>query len=421
MSRRPVWQTIFERFDPEHPVEVPAWRAERPLSPFEDITQSLDEPFGTLRVLLTGTVGTGKSTELLRIAEARAGKEFVVFLDLERHFEQVVGDVAALQQVSAWEVCFVAGIALLRAAEDRLGFVFPEIHLRELEQAWLKLARSSEAVTQEAPAIDVGKLARVMVLMASKAAPAVIGGPAGAAVGAGLESISAARNADRWALPLGLKKKTLPDQDAEVQTLLRCVNVLIGLVQQRAGKVLLVLDGLDRLESFERARELFISSQMIQQLACHLVVCGPLVLEQDGALNPIRAFSRILPLVNLPVLSHEDPRLPGPGLSFFQELFARRVEDLRAPDLVSTTFLNRLAYYSGGRAREFVVFINRLAQLAWRADVSSATAEMIDKVLDERRRLRETGLHRGHIRVLEAVLNDPDYRLPQDELVRKLL
>jgi hypothetical protein len=111
------------------------------------------------------------------------------------------------------------------------------------------------------------------------------------------------------------------------------VNVLIGLVQQRASKVLIIIDGLDRIESFERG----------------------------------------------------------------------------------------LAHYSGGRAREFVVFLRRLAELAWDADASTATREMVDRVLDERRRRRETGLHRGHIRLLEAVAADPDHRLPEDELAYKLL
>src|SRR5262249_26215071 len=138
MSRRKLWQTIFERFDPERPTESEPsdWRADRPLSPREAIVKALERPFGTPRMLLTRTAGTGKTTELLRIAEARASREFVVFLNLERHFHEVVQDPAALQNVSAWEVCFLAGVALLRGAEERLGFKFPEAHLRKLGRAW---------------------------------------------------------------------------------------------------------------------------------------------------------------------------------------------------------------------------------------------------------------------------------------------
>lgn len=418
--RRDLWEKLFDRFDPAQPVEVAAWRADRPLSPLEDISRSLDRPFGIPRLLLTGTVGTGKTTELYRIAEARAQKEFVVFLNLERHFEQVVGDAAALQHVSPWEVCFLAGVALLRSAEERLGFKFPPAHLEELKQAWLKLARSSGEVAQE-PSIDIAKLAKSMVLLASSAAPVLAGGAAVAAAGSALSLLGATADAGKWPIPIGLKKRSLPDQDAQVQTLLQCVNVIIGLVQQRASKVLLIIDGLDRIDDFDRARDLFIDSQMIGQLACRVVLCGPFALRRDGAIVNVRGFSDVPPLVNVPVLSQQDPALPGPGVRFFHELFARRVADLGAADLLDPGLLDRLAYYSGGRAREFVVFVRRLSELAWDEAAASVTPAMVDKVLDERRRRREMGLTREKIRLLEAVAADPEHRLPDGDDASALL
>jgi hypothetical protein len=422
MSRRGVWQEIFKRFDPERPAETdtPTWRADRPLSPTDAIVKALDRPFGTPRVILTGTTGTGKTTELLRIAEARADKEFVVFVNLERHFQEVVQDPAALQNVSAWEVCFLAGVALLRSAEERLNFTFPESHLRDLERAWAALARSSRQI-ETVPEVDVAKLAKTMVLLASKAAPLVLG-PAGGAVEAGLASLGAVAEAGKWSLPFGRKKERMvPDQDVEVQTLLRSVNVLIGLVQQRAGRVLLVLDGLDRVEDFDRAKELFLDSHVIGQLDCRVVLCGPFALRRDGAILQVRGFSDVPPLVNIPVLSQDDPSKLGPGVPFFHQVFARRVADLGALDMVPPELLDRLAYYSGGRAREFVVAIRKLAEHAWDAGAEQATGEIVDAVLDERRRRRETGLHRGHIQVLEAVARDPEHRLPNDPLAQNLL
>lgn len=421
MSRRHIWETLIDRFDPTEPADDPAWRARRPLSPFESINLSLDLPRGRPHVLLTGTIGTGKTTELLRIAETRARKEFVVFLDLVRHFEQVVGDAQAIQHVSAWEVCFLAGVALLRSAEEQLDFQLPDRHLRELEQAWLKVAQSSDVAKQEQPGIDVAKLAKSMVLLTSSTVVGAATEPIGAAVGAGLSVIAAALDAGKWSLPIGRKKKALSDQDSEVQTLLGCVNTLIGLVQKRASKVLLIIDGLDRIEEFERAKDLFIDSQMIGQLACPLVVCGPFSLRRDGYINNLRTFSNLPPVVNVPVLSHDDPSLPGPGIPFFHELFSKRVADLSGPELLAPELLARLAYYSGGRAREFVVLIHRIAELAWGEDAISATSALVDKALDELRRQREIGLHRGHIRLLEEVMADPDHLLPADELAGKLL
>jgi len=271
------------------------------------------------------------------------------------------------------------------------------------------------------PEVDVAKLSKAMVLVASTAAPLALG-PPGAAVTAGLAALGAVADAGKWSLPFGRKKEhVVLDQDPEVQSLVRCVNVLLGLVRQRAGRVLLVLDGLDRIEEFERAKELFLDSQVIGQLDCRVVLCRPFVLYHDPAMLDVRGFSDVTLLVNIPVLSRDDPSQPGPGIPFFHDVFARRTADLGAPALVSKDQLDRLAYYSGGRAREFVTAIRRLAEHAWGADVDVATSAQLDKVLDEQRRRREMGLHRGHIRVLESIAKDPEHRLSEDGLVQDLL
>jgi hypothetical protein len=420
MSRRALWQSIYERFDPEQAAQHRSWRADRELSPAKAIDHALDRPFGIPRVLLTGTVGTGKTTELFRLAEARTGKEFVVFLDLERHFSEVVGDPAALQNVSSWEVCFLAGVALLRAAEERLGFQFPAEHLRDLERAWSALAKASGEVEAQ-PRVDVAALAKSMVVVAGTTAP-LLAGPLGASATAGLTLLQQLTDdAPKWSLPIGLKKRALPDQDHQMQTLRACVNVLIGLVQLRATKVLLILDGLDRIRDFERAKALFVDSKMIAELDCRTVLCGPFALRHHPAMAAIRGFSSVPPLVNEPVLLQRDPTLVGPGVHFFCDLYQRRVAELDAHDLIPQHLVTRLAYYSGGRARDFVTFVRELAGYAWDADAEQATDDIIAKVLDEQRRKRETGLHRGHIELLASIAEDPEHRLPEGPLAQELL
>lgn len=418
MSRRPVWETVHLRFDPAKAAGS-GWRADRPNSPAAAILRALDRPIGDPRVLLTGTVGTGKTTELLRLVEQRREKDVVVFLDLERHFTEVVRDSAALQRVSTWEVCLLAGLALIRVAKDTLGYEFPEQHLRDLEQAWLAVARATET---PAPAqLDVPGLVKAMSSVGAAAVPAAVGaGPLAAGVSAGLAAVGALASALKWTLPLGLSKRPLPDQNADMQTLLACVNVLIGLVQQRSRRVLIVLDGLDRVRELSGARALFVDSQLISRLACPLVVSGPIALRHDPSTAAVQGFVPHV-LVNEPVLLKEDPARHGPGVGFFCELFDRRTGDLGVPDLISRPLLEELAYRSGGRARDFVHFIRDLALLAWDDDLPSATPQLVRKVLDDHRRRRETGLDRGHIRLLAEIAADPEHRLPQGELARVLL
>jgi predicted ATP-dependent serine protease len=89
MSRRAIWEQLYQRFDVYQYVTSPRWRAARPRSPARKIIEILATPFASdARILVTGTIGTGKTTELLRVVEARADHEFVVFLDLARHFDR---------------------------------------------------------------------------------------------------------------------------------------------------------------------------------------------------------------------------------------------------------------------------------------------------------------------------------------------
>ena len=196
MSRRPTWKTLIERFDPETPVQNSAWRAARSRSPAQVICERLDVPVGIPRVLVTGTVGTGKTTELYRIAEERTAKEFVVFVDLERHFSEVVGDAPSLEGISAWEVCFLMGVALLRAAEEQLHFKLPKTHSEDLQKAWSALAQVTSS--GDSPSFDIASLARSMIVLASSALPG-----AAAPVNVGLKLLQEASGSVKWSIPIG--------------------------------------------------------------------------------------------------------------------------------------------------------------------------------------------------------------------------
>ncbi|HYO72832.1 MAG TPA: hypothetical protein VEU33_42905 [Archangium sp.] len=416
-SRRPLWQQLYERFDPERPANG-QWRAERESSPFGRIIGSLDMPFGHPRILLTGTVGTGKTTELLRVVESRRDKELVVFLDLARHFTEIVRDPAALDHISSWEVCFLAGVALIGTASQRIQLEFPTEYVEDLKKAWGSLASATETPQAQ---LDMGALAKATLSVMATTVPAVVGGATGAGAAAGLALGGAAAGAiSRWTLPLGRSKQFLPDQDSHVQTMLACVNTLVGHVQQSYRRVLFVIDGLDRIRSIERAKELFVDSQLIAQLACPVIVCAPFALRPPPSTAAVRGYDP-LALVNEPVLLHDDPTQHGPGVHFFCDLFARRTSDLEGEGLIERSLLEALAYRSGGRARDFVRFIRELAKEAWQADAPAASEEFVRRVLDHQRRLRETGLHKGHIELLEAIANDPEHRLPENQLAQELL
>jgi hypothetical protein len=379
--------------------------------------ETLDRPFGIPRILLMGTVGTGKTTELLRVAEERESSQLVVFLDLERHFSNVVKDPNALYRIQAWEVCFLAGLALVARFKERLGVELEPELVNQLGRAWQALAEATKTPNTQ---LDLGSFAKEALELGSTLAAT---GALGLEAAWGLKTAKTVVGSLRsWTLPLGRSEKALPDQDRQVQDLLGAVNLLLGEVQSKHRKVLLVIDGLDRIRDLPRSKALFVESQLLSQLICPLVVCGPFALRHDLATAGVRGFKADV-LVNEPVLDHDDPGQAGEGVRFFRELYAQRVKDL-APEalgLVGREHLDTLAYRSGGRARDFVRFIRSLSELAWDQDAQGATPELVKQVLDEWRLRQETGLHTGHIQLLQDVMKDPEHRLPPGELAQELL
>ncbi|WP_437951038.1 hypothetical protein WME98_09660 [Sorangium sp. So ce296] len=422
-SVRDVWNELRTRFDVEEWQIPDEWRADRTDSPAGKILRELDRPAAPRTApmfLLSGTIGTGKSTELWRIADerARAGAELVVFVDLVRHFQNAFGSTEALQHISSWEVCFLCGVALIRAAQDQ-GYRWSPDSVQGLADAWSALAGVALPPGAAPPSIDVFAAAKSMVLFASTAASA-LAPEAGAAVTV-VKSLAELASAGKWSLPMAKKDtRRIEDQDPLMQSLVDRVNVLLGEFRQWSRPVLFVIDGLDRIVSFERAEALFLHSQMLARLQAPLVVCAPFALRNHLATSEVRRFKPRI-LHNVPVLDHADPTRPGPGVAFFRDLFQRRVHGLGAEHLVPQPLLERLAYYSGGRARDFVRTIRMLADYGYDDAAPVATEAMVEEVIKEARQLIEGGVDKGHVALLESVARDPKHELPDNQTARELL
>ncbi|MBI2894562.1 MAG: hypothetical protein HYY06_13500 [Deltaproteobacteria bacterium] len=410
-----VFRELYGRFDPEGAPANPSWRAQRSRSPADEISRRLERDIGDGRFLLVGTVGAGKSTELSRIAESRAAGSFVVQLDLVQHFDKIVGDLDSLRHVQSWEVVFLAALAVSRAAKERFDFDFIDGALADLAVAWKRAADKSAVPDSERTEVDLVRLMKAMVILASAAAGGAPAAGAASYVLAPLDAVEA-----KWKLPIGRSSRALDDQTDEAQTLLHAANVIIGNVQHRLGRrVLLVLDGLDRVEDREAAAALFVNSAILGRLSCHAVVCAPFVLRHDPTLALVRGFE-VKVLVSEPVLDKDRPRdLRGPGIDFMVELFQRRTADLGVE--IDPGILSELAHRSGGRLRDFVKLVREVAGQVLLSGSPGVTRGHADAAMREQRLLLETGLTRQHIDVLREVMNDPARRPPAGQLGYELL
>jgi hypothetical protein len=79
-------------------------------TPLDELVRRFRRSPGEPRVLLAGTTGTGKTTELIGFAAEMSADRPVVFVDLVRVYDRI-GDADALQRVHPWEVVFQIGVA----------------------------------------------------------------------------------------------------------------------------------------------------------------------------------------------------------------------------------------------------------------------------------------------------------------------
>ena len=413
VTAQTLWHEIYNRFDPMRPVgtERPEWRVERPGALTELILRQLEAPFGQPHILYLGTVGVGKSTELMRISEARAATDFVVYLDLVQHFDEVVGDGYALHAVQAWEICLLVGLAVLRAAEVRFGHAWEEGEVEALASAWREAAtRTGTAEPSAVKEIDLLGVSRSLLLLASDVLPGA---------GTALKAVDALRTTTR--LPISVGKRHLPDQEGPARRLLEAVNRLIARVHSEYGReVLLAIDGLDRVDEPARALSIFVESRLLGRLDARVVMPGPLALRFSQDAARVQGFE-VRTLTNIPVLDHGSPPAPSGSTQVLRELYARRVAGLAPDALVDDGQLERLAWASGGRARSFVKLVRNLAYYGHSEGVSQISDEHVEAVVDEARLELERGVTRDDIDVLEAVARDPDHRLPGGNRAHELL
>src|SRR5690606_3723714 len=156
-----------------------------------------------------------------------------------------------------------------------------------------------------------------------------------------------------------------------------------------------------RVKNEDTSRGLFVESTLLGSLQCATVLTCPLALRRRRLAAQMRHFELEV-LANVPVLDHEDPTRHGPGIDFFLEVYRRRVSELASPEQgIADVHLRKLAYYSGGRTRDFVRLVRMCAERAWDRNLAQVDEPIIDDCIDERRRIMELGLNRGLINLLQ--------------------
>lgn len=418
---RAYWREVHDRFDPQAPPAREAWVVDRPDSPILEIADKLRLPFGTGQFLIGSTPGTGTTTELQRLRRlVEHESHLVVALDLQRHFSETVRDLSALQEITPQEVLLLVGLAVVEATHRRLGRALAPERVAALEQAWRRVLDDAAPGVE----IDVGKLAPTLARSLMGIGASALDGGVSQALTVGAAVAGGVSSGIRWPFRFGGGHLARSDQDSVSQDLYAAVAEIIGDVQQLYDKrVILLLDGLDRIETAAVTRGLFVRSRLIGQLPCSVVASAPISLRHGLDTTLVAPFVyRVLP--NVPVLSRAapaDPHQPGTGLQTLEQLYRVRTADLAGDFGLLDAHVRHLAWCSGGHVREFVTLMREVASRAWLDDVPRSRDDDVAAAIDQLRLDKERGLRQSHVRVLAQVLADPTAPLPDDEAVDDML
>ena len=408
-----TWKQVWQQFDPVKPADgfhVPR----RSYNPIADVVaEQLLLPLDHQRFILAGGRGSGKSTELRAVGSQLAQHKDVILFDVDAHFAGVVRDEAALQRVRPHELIGILGLAVLRAGKDWLGVVEWKGHDKRFAAA---LSALQPADPTSSPTLDVPKLVKGMAVTVGSLAG---GPPGGAIVAGGLAVLEGLMEGFEWRIGLP-DQMARTDQDLPVQALLAATNALLDHVRDFSDRgLVIILDGLDRVQDEQTFQQLIVGSSLLSQLRADLVVTFDLGLVERHR-NSLHAWN-ILDFTYFPVATRDGLTPDERGVTFLSEVVRKRLALINQPGLLTDAQIARLAFDSAGSVRDLLRLVRNVAVQCMIRKLAIADDVAIDKVLDRHRRDQEAGLHVGHYRVLQGLLADAERRLPEDDLVVYLL
>lgn len=361
---RDFWKSVIRDFDPYSTLDSSQmeqlYAPRRFASASDEIYNALDLAVErtSVRFLLAGARGSGKTTELIRLhARLSSGAALAVPIYL---------DVAAVlpehATTSTWLPILAAAVAAATADWTGSASLSPA-----LTKALPGFHLTTEAFSKAVQA--VGTVARWT-------------GPKGAVVGAVLDGIASATEAlSHVARAVGEVKVD------DVEALVSAIHADLSRLSEQVGQpIVLLLDGLDKRATVESVLHALDGADLLYSLPCALVVSAPAQLALDGRFAAHLLPGRLRPLRNhnLPVL-HPDGTPKDAGVDVLVDLYDRRWRTHRAPSFLPMPLVREAAVWSSGIVREFLELVRQTAIATMNAGLEIATDEALKTAVRSRR------------------------------------
>lgn len=402
------WRKTLTALDPWReiqPSEVDALYASRPYAPHADLATHLriKSPATDIKVLFVGARGTGKTTELTRLAHELRDDFCIVQTDLHSGLPEGAGTLALVTLLGA---AAVRAITIWSAPDADLALAIGDspAHKR-LDQA---LRRFGDAIP------PLAKLVAAVAPVVTLIEPTT-----GAVMAAGAKLLTTGGETMRQAGPLrrlltfeSFRNRVPLDRLDDAQEIVSAVNDILAELYVKAGRPpLLMAEGLDKRKVLKEVEEALADAELLRDLAAPVVLTGPVSLRHNPRLRGLPGDFRFSLIYNMPVCHpHRDddteaPAIDAPGIAVMLDLYHRRRRAAPLPaDLISDEILKEAALMSAGIVRHFLEFLHAAGRAAFEADRRVIIPADLKSAL-HRTRLEMTGyLNANHYNLLGRVL-----------------
>lgn len=368
------WNGIYGAFDPSETLigeRSNALYCERPDSPFDAMAVHFRPGRPSRRpplAHLTGHRGSGKSSLLWRLVKHFRDDYFIVYFDIAHNTDS--------SQVNLVDLLFVLGASLFEVAQDE-GLEPDSDLLGGLAKAVSLLTIREKAERGEG--LDLVQAAGRLICFGARQL--------------GAEEL-AEKLTKAYLEPFdfssGVTEETLVERrhEPQLRDIVNWINLIIADIEALSGKKILVaVDGLDKLSRLEQAQQIFLHSQALRQPLCRMIYTVPMLLYTDLAFGQAEEDCRTFPLPNVQVHTRKG-RKSSKGQALMIEVASRRLASLglSQDELFTRSALDLLIRKSGGVFRWFVAMVREAAEQAEisekeRIDITCAVVSRVKSIL----------------------------------------
>jgi hypothetical protein len=410
------WKPIINDFDPVSQVSPEDLRDffvdRKENQPTQSIVARLKASFrnsigqkNLYKILLTGHVGSGKTSELMRLGQELSDYFFVVWLDAEVSL--------AKEKANQFDVLLAMGVAVHLAAMA-VGLKPNKKLAEKFVESFAKFIRKYEKRGKFS--LNLAQVINQVFTIALSVGASAFAGPAvGIMAGAAAAGVGEAFKATTLELNVKDELVRALELPANRQEIIGRLNELIEDVQRKAKKPLLVItDGLDKLSAL-RARLLFADSSLLTEPAAAMAFAAPIEFYHRLSANIASSvFSEYVILPNPPVSQQpqiterwQEERIDNQsGMDVIYRIIARRIQrrELDPATVISRDAQRLIAVSSGGIIREAIRFFRDAALSAQISELLTINADIVSQVIDGQRREMRARLSTQHREALIAVL-----------------